>query len=67
MDALTKKQALILDAQKKGFRVFHDDAGDWYIETPHRPRHPSAILGSYRDPDRAWMAAALIAREITGL
>lgn len=58
------RASLILTAQRAGFTVTRDDdAGDWWVTTPARPRRPSETLGSYKTSERAWMAAAMLAQE----
>lgn len=52
-----------LEAQQAGFALEEDSGGLFWIITPARPRRPSERLGTYATSDRAWMAAALTARQ----
>jgi hypothetical protein len=60
-----ERATLILEAQAKGFRVFEsDEAGlGWLIAVPAKPRVPAHEQGSFKNSDRAWSAACLIARD----
>ena len=58
-----KQSALALEAQRAGFKVEPNERDAWSIITPARPRRPSETLGDYKSAERAWMAAALTARE----
>jgi hypothetical protein len=52
-----------LEAQQAGFHVELNERKAWSIITPARPRRPSETLGDYKTSERAWMAAALTAKE----
>lgn len=56
----------IAEATRAGFKLHQDEDGLWWITTPKAPRRPEQELGSYKNSDRAWMAAASLARDEGG-
>jgi hypothetical protein len=59
-----KRTQLILDAQRKGFGVVeNEDATGWLVTCPAKLRMPAHTQGEFKSSDRAWMAAAGLARE----
>jgi hypothetical protein len=51
-------------ALDKGFRVEHSDEYDgWVILVPRKPRLPAHVQGSFKTADRAWVAAASLAKD----
>jgi hypothetical protein len=58
------KDQLILNAQRAGFQVTPNEEGNaWLVITPRASRRPSQTLGDFTSPERAWMAAALLAQQ----
>jgi hypothetical protein len=48
----------------KGFRVEEsEELGGWVIRLPRKPRVPAHTQGSFKSSDRAWMAAASLAKD----
>jgi hypothetical protein len=55
-------------ALDKGFRVDHDEElGGWVIRLPRKPRVPAHTQGSFKTSERAWMAAASLAKDYPSL
>lgn len=59
---MEERTQLILDAQRKGFRVEQGGTG-WLVHVPAKPRCPANTQGDFKTSDRAWMAAAALALE----